>query len=205
MRRELPMAITLISGIIYATAFYFNVPAAKPIQQGLDKWFLIITGFSCFLGVANLTRIHVKSMRLRKGSWPRSLILLCAMYVTILVGVFLGHSGPELTWIYQNIITPLDGTMYAILVFYIGSASFRAFRARNIEALLLLVAGIIVMLGQAPIGATISSRIPVMSSWILDIPNAAGMRGITLGASLGAVAQAFRIMVGIERRHLGTN
>ncbi len=205
MRREIPMAITLIAALIYALAFYFTLPAAKPIQQGLDKWFLIITGFSCFLGVANLTRIHVKNMQLKKGAWPRSLILLGAMYATLLIGVFLGHSGKEITWIYNNIIAPLDGTMYAILVFYIGSASFRAFRARNLEAMLLLVAGIIVMLGQAPIGAAISSHIPVMSSWILDIPNAAGMRGITIGASLGAVAQAFRIMVGIERRHLGTN
>ncbi len=205
MRREIPMAITLITAIIYALAFYSTVPAAKPIQQSLDKWFLIVTGFSCFLGIANLTRIHGKNIQLRKGSVSRSGILLASMYVTLLIGIFLGHSGEQLTWIYNNVIAPLDGTMYAILVFYIGSASYRAFRARNLEAFCLLAAGIIVMLGQAPIGASISSHIPKWSSWILDIPNAAGMRGIMLGASLGAVSQAFRIMVGIERRHLGTN
>ncbi len=95
--------------------------------------------------------------------------------------------------------------MYSILVFYIGSASYRAFRAKNFEATLLLVAGVIVMLGQAPIGATISKTIPKISGWILDVPNTAGMRGIILGASIGAVSQAFRIMLGIERRHLGAD
>ncbi len=203
MRRQIPMAITLIAGLFYALAFYFAVPAAVTVQTTLDKWFLITTAFSCLLGVANLTRIHSKSVQLRKPNWIRSAVLMVAMFGTLLVGVFGGHNGPGLKYIYTNVIVPLDGTMYAILVFYIGSASYRAFRARNAEAVCLLAAGIIVMLGQAPIGATISKYIPIASSWILDVPNTAGMRGIILGASLGAVAQAFRVLVGIERRHLG--
>lgn len=205
MRREIPQTITFIAGLVYVLAFYFTVPAAVTVQTTLDKWFLITTAFSCLLGVANLTRIHSKSVQMKKPNWVRSAILIFAMYGTLAIGVIGGHNGPVLKYVYNNMIVPLDGTMYAILVFYIGSASYRAFRARNLEAVCLLVAGIIVMLGQAPIGATISKYIPIASSWILDVPNTAGMRGIILGASLGAVAQAFRVLVGIERQHLGMN
>ncbi|MGI6163012.1 MAG: hypothetical protein ACOYEQ_03660 [Bacillota bacterium] len=204
MRRELPLAITFAAGIIYAIAYYFTVPVAVTVKSTLDNWFLIVSAVGCMLGVINLTRIHAKNISLKREKHWRSILLLASVYVTLCIGLFGGHQGPGLNYIYNNVIVPLDGTMYSILVFYIGSASYRAFRARNFEATLLLVAGVIVMLGQAPIGAAISTTIPKISGWILDIPNTAGMRGIILGASIGAVSQAIRIMLGIERRHLGT-
>lgn len=116
-----------------------------------------------------------------------------------------GPEGRVYTWLYDHVFAPCNATMFALLAFFIASAAFRAFRARNTEAALLLGAAIIIMLGRAPIGRAMSDMLPEISDWILDVPNNAGRRAIMMGAALGAIATSLRVILGLERSHLGAD
>lgn len=116
-----------------------------------------------------------------------------------------GKSGRVYTWFYDHVFDPCNSTMFALLAFFIASAAFRAFRARNTEAALLLGAAILVMIGRAPVGGYISDFFPDLSTWILDIPNNAGRRAIMMGAALGGIVTGLRVILGIERSHLGAD
>jgi hypothetical protein len=72
-------------------------------------------------------------------------------------GAHLNSEGSLFYWMFMNFFKPLQATMFALLAFLVASASYRAFRIRNFEATLLLIAGIIIMLGRVPIGSKISS------------------------------------------------
>ena len=72
-------------------------------------------------------------------------------------GAHVQKNGSLFQWMFKYIFSPLSATMFALLAFFVASASFRAFRARNFEASLLLLAGIIIMIGRVPAGGLISS------------------------------------------------
>jgi hypothetical protein len=105
-------------------------------------------------------------------------------------------------YVYFNLQFPLESTMYSLLAFFMTSASFRAFRARNKEALLLLLAAVVVMLGRVPIGSSIWSGFPDVTEWIMSYPNAAAKRGIMIGIDLGLISMALRMILGIERSYM---
>ena len=72
-------------------------------------------------------------------------------------GAHIATRGSLFNWMFRFIFTPLSATMFALLAFFVASASYRAFKIRNFEATLLLVSGIIIMLGRVPIGGNISA------------------------------------------------
>jgi hypothetical protein len=92
--------------------------------------------------------------------------------------------------------------MYSIIAFFITSAAFRAFRAKNLESTIVLVAGTIMVLGNAPLVTNYIPIIADISLWIRTYPYMATMRGVMIGAALGSIALAVRTLMGIERGYL---
>ncbi|MBK8233250.1 MAG: hypothetical protein IPK72_22415 [Candidatus Eisenbacteria bacterium] len=118
------------------------------------------------LGVANVARIHLHKISRKDRDYPYSFPLLVGLFVMILLGVLpkfwfiaLGFpaggtdEGSPFDWLYNNVYVPMQGTMFALLAFYIASAAFRAFRIRSIEAALLALTAIFVMIGRVPVGS----------------------------------------------------
>ncbi len=208
-RRQLPLLITFVTGVVFALQYYVPHPASEAMLTSVTKWLQIIGGFALVLGVTSLFHLHAVKIRRREPGWGYSFVLYAGMLGTIVVGLW--HNGKETVdnvmtgfgWIYNFMMVPLQGTMFAILAFFIASAAYRSFRARSREAAVLLVAAIIVMMGRVPLGEHLIPLSGDLTQWILNVLNASVRRAILIGVSLGAVALSLKIIFGVERAYLG--
>ena len=167
MKRQLAYFLVIFIGFITLFGHFINYsPLNNFIDNDATQWFDIISGFAAFLGVINLLQLHLNKISNKKNDWRYSVITLFGFLVMIIFGFLYNGSdvamGPHLKnegsafyWMFQNIYLPLGATMFALLAFFVASASYRAFKIRNFEASLLLVSGVFLMIGRVPVGQLI--------------------------------------------------
>jgi len=169
MRRSIPLGITIFVGFL--AIFSFFSPPLEGLGEDFTLFFDIIAVFAFFLGGGNLLRIHVKKLIARKEDWWFSIVTLAGFIVMLWAGLFkIGNAGgiaanvtaegALFTLLYNYVHLPLSSTMYALLGFFVASASYRAFRAKNREASVLLVAAFVILLGSTPLGVMLTSWMP---------------------------------------------
>jgi len=206
-KRELVFVISAFVAIVMILNFFFVVPGLSSLAGQIQAWALIIQLIAIGLGAANLMRVHSRVVQRRvKGRWLYSawLIGLFAILTILgLVNLATGTENPFYKWVFEHVYVSLGTTLYAITGFYIFSAAYRAFRARNIDAAILLIGGCLVILTNAPIGEVIWSGIPVIGRWMLDYGQVPAMRTFLITGALGLLAYGFRTLLGKERGFYG--
>jgi len=227
---RLPLLLTFFVGLVPIVTFFLTdrIPVIGPavpfVRDTVERYMVIIYGFALLLGVVNVIQGSVRKIEHRRSGWPFAISLLVGLIVmgtfgilsAIRVGPFQGlltapdGSDTPFFWLTRNMFNPLQAAMFSLLAFYVASAAFRAFRVRNVEATILLVAAFIVMLGRTPLGEYAFSWapggetwLPRVTDWIMAVPNTAAQRGIIIGAALGAASLSLRVILGIERSYLG--
>ncbi len=205
MRLQIPIALGFLAGAFVIVQFFVPHYSLRVYYEQLLNWAIIIGIFALVLGLGSLFRSHIDKIRQRHSDYAYSFVALISFAVMFFFGIFYGVSpGTAFDWIFNNIQVPLEATVFSLLAFFMASAAHRTFRARSVEATLLLVVAVIVMLGRVPLTEQIAFvDFHGFSEWIMSIPATAAKRGILFGVALGIVATSLRILLGIERSHLG--
>jgi hypothetical protein len=182
----------------------------------VNRFFIILASLAWGMGLFSLWIVHTSNIRKKRPEWGLSLVFFIAVIGGIIAGI--GYGEPKGWWvwakpansvIFYSMIRPMSSTVFSLLTFYLASASYRSFRAKSAEAILMMVSAIIVMLGQIPIGLWLTHwlqgtpveflQIPALGQWILRTLNSAAVRGLWFGMMLGAVAVGLRFWLSLER------
>jgi len=204
LRTRVPLILTFVTAVVMIAIFFTPHRLGDYVQSELSDWMMVIGGLGLVLGLISLLQRHLRKIAHRQQDWPYSLVAVASFGLMAVLGVGWGtQEGSVFTWIFSNAYVPLDATMFSILAFFVASAAFRTFRARSVEAALLLIAALIVMFGRVPWGQLVFKPSPLVAEWVMSSPALGAKRAILLGVSLGGIAMSLRIILGIERSHLG--
>ena len=229
VKRTIPILILALSGAILIIA-YFS-PFTTDWSEGVLKWFNILAAVAYVLGAGNLLAVNLEKVSSQRKGWAYALITLLAFgsmltFGLLKVGAVPNEAHPDVAfaggyesaqsafgWCYEYMLSPLTATMFALLAFYVASAAFRAFRAKNLEAILLLGTAFVILIAQTAGGMFLTGWIPEDSLFaflrfdslrtgITEYVQTAGMRAITIGIAIGIAATSLRLILGIDKSYL---
>ena len=217
-RLRIPLILCFVMGALAFGQEFVPHWGAAWFREQITTWFRIMGGFAMFIGAYSLLHMHVARIRRQQAGWGYSAFVFLGAAAMIVFGLYNGGDGPlaaekdntMFQWLYENVQVPCGATIFSILAFFMASAAFRTFRARNVGAAMLLIAALVVMFGRVPISEAIGGWLfgepavfPKAADVLMEYPNLAAKRGILLGISLGAISQSLRILFGLERSYLG--
>ena len=224
--RTIPLFITAIVGFVLVIAYFIPHPPFDALREDFSIFFDVIAAVAFILGGGNLIKMHGDRIFRKHEGWSYSLVTVVGFLVVLVIGLskmgnpkgFLGSSvtenGSYFQYAYEYIFKPCAATMFALLAFYVASASFRAFRAKNAEATILLLVAFIILLGRTFVGTFLTSwlpdnlyflTIPYLADKIMTVLNFAGNRAIMIGIALGIVSTSLKVIIGIDRSYLGSD
>ncbi len=228
MKRTVPLLLTAIGGFVLIVAYF--IPRTQSWGEVAAIWFDVLAAIAFILGGGNLLRIHLQKVSDRSKGWGYSAITLVAFIVTLYAGIAkwgvnpneqfpdrawsgdYAEEGSVFWWTYEYGFKPLTSTMFAMLAFYVASAAFRAFRAKNLEAILLLGTAFIILVGRTAAGPMLTGWLPESLSGlrtenltvtIMQVFNTAGNRAIMIGIALGIASTSLKVLLGVDRSYLG--
>jgi hypothetical protein len=230
VKRRIPLIITSITGFVLIVAYF--IPVTEGWGEKAAVWFDILQATAFILGGANLLRVQLKKISDRGPGWGYAGVVIISFMTTLIIG--LGKIGvppsaqfPDYPWsgvydragspfsfIFEYAFTPLVASLFALLAFYVASAAFRAFRAKNVDATLLLGTAFIILLGRTFAGVLLTRWIPDdsffsglkvenLTIFIMSVFTTAGNRAIMIGIALGIVATALKVLLAIDKSYLG--
>lgn len=229
LRRTVPVLILSLSGLLIAVA-YFS-PHTVAWSEKVVSWFNVLAGVAFVLGAGNLLAVNLEKVSSRRPGWAYAAIVLVSFATMLIVGLGKIGATPDprhpdvhlagdykstsagFGWIYEYVFAPLTATMFALLAFYVASAAFRAFRAKNVEAILLLGTAFLMLVAQTAAGPFLTDgidpdgpfaflRSTAVKTFITENVQTAGMRAIMIGIALGVAATSLRLLLGIDRSYL---
>lgn len=201
MRRMIPALIALILGSLLFVDYYVDIPIINIPAAIINSWVSIMAGGAMLVGGLSVITRYGKSIGKKEGTWY-PLVVLISMIIMMITG--LPGFEEQYALMIDMIRDPLELAAYGMVVFFITSAAFRAFRMRSIDTVFMVIAAFFAFLHDAPMSAAINPLLMYLPGTLInDTVVLAVRRATELSAYMGLFLLWLRTTIGLEHRGLG--
>jgi predicted anti-sigma-YlaC factor YlaD len=203
IRRTLPMVLLSACATIVVLDYFITQTQISSIAEFLTEGSIVLAGFMAVTSGILVFRRRIGIITNRDSGWLYHAWSLAIFALTIVIGVVYGSKDDMYKPIYNLLIYPIHARRHALGFFWITAATYRAFKIRTLESVLLFVTFAIIMLDNTPMWPAIIPGLSDLATWILGVITSAGQRAMIATAALGAIAMSLRILLGREKGHFG--
>lgn len=208
--RYLTAAIAIASGFIVLLGYLYPVDVLVQLRVMLTDWAVVIAAMAVLVGVGNLIVVHMDKIRRREKNSIYGVLLVGALLITVLVGLFgglLGIGGTFMRFAMDAVIVPVEASLMALLAVTLVYASIRLLRRRtDLMSVIFLVVTVLFLIGvvtPSVLGPGLGDLLGGSIAQFLGVFSTGGARGLLIGIALGALLTSLRVLFGIDRPYGG--
>ncbi|HUV30498.1 MAG TPA: hypothetical protein VMY05_05325 [Acidobacteriota bacterium] len=206
MRRRFPQIVCGLFGFTLFAVYFSGHPIAGAINETvLRGYWQIIFAFALLVGVVSFARFNLGAIA-RGSDRPYRIASLVGLFSMPFLALVWGIKGDSpFIWVFDYVQVPMQSTVFALLAFFVASASLRGFRARSVPATVLLVSALLTLISRSDLGDVLFAEFSDVAEWVRDAPSMAARRAILIGIGLGSLTTSLRVLLGLERTWLGSD
>lgn len=207
MKTIIPTAVAIGAALVILLSMFIPNPALVAVRQTLVDWAVVLAALAVLLGVLNLLIVHTRRLEGGQRGAVYGLLTVVAVVFTLAVGVLESASagGPVLyeatsitNVLFRGVVSASLASLAALVMIFLVVAAVRLMRRRaNGWSALFLGVIVVGLLGWVPLAAL--RPLGGLRDWLMQVPAAAGARGILLGVTLGVLVIGVRFLMGAER------
>lgn len=200
-RKEIPIMLFIIGCIITLFAGFLNIPVLTDASGFLVENSAYIAIFPVYFGTFLTLRYHMNKLRQPKKTEDYFSVILLLFLVLMIVAYW--SKGTFFDLLFNTLMQPISIAILSIVGFFTFSAMYRAFKARNLDALAFFISAVITMMSNAPLGLQIWPGFSNLRVWLDTVPNLAAMRSVLIVTFIGTMAIMIRSLLGYEKVAIG--
>ncbi len=197
-------AVAIAFGLIVLQGYFIDLAVLQGLRTMILQWAVVLAAAALLLGVVNLLAVHLSKIGAQEKGWPYSALLVGALLITLVVGLFFGEESPLFLSVFQYIQQPVESSLAGLLAISLTLGAARLLsRQRDLRTYIFLGTTLIVLLGTGPwlIGSNsqLHQLMGEARAELSQVFAAGAARGLLLGVALGATATGLRVLLGADR------
>ncbi len=191
-----------VSGLFVLLGYFIEIEIIVAMRLLLMRWAVLIAAWALILGIINILYVHFIKVRDMEPGWPYSILLMVALFVTIVFG-FISVDNEIMAMIFNYIHLPIETSLMALLAISLAVAGFRLVsQKRDWTSMVFVGTAFLVLLGTVPLplfSDEVIQEFTGLRNWLVQVLASGGARGILLGVALGAIVTGLRVLLAVDR------